>query len=79
MPHKLMHRHDHRLLGNAKPTNQLVANIWDPGNCLEVVLDALAKVFLSEKHIVGALFSHNVGLLHKANVLETLAHQAEQF
>jgi hypothetical protein len=73
-----MHHHERGLLGNAKPTNQLVANIWESGNCLEVVPDALVEVFLCEVHIVRALFTHNIGPLHETNIIEALAHQAEQ-
>jgi hypothetical protein len=58
--------------------NQLVTDVWEPSNCLEVVPDALIEVFLCEVHIIGALFTHNVGPLHKTHVLETLAHQVEQ-
>jgi hypothetical protein len=72
-----MNWHECGLLGNAKPTDQLVANVWKPGNCLEVVPNALVIVLLHEACIVGALFTHNVGPLHETNVLETLARQAE--
>jgi hypothetical protein len=74
MLHELMHWHERGLLGNAKPTNQL-----EPGNCLEVIPDALLKVFLHQVHIVGASFAHNIGPLGETNVLKTLAHQAEQY
>jgi hypothetical protein len=30
MPYKLIHWHEHGLLGNEMPTNQLVANVWEP-------------------------------------------------
>jgi hypothetical protein len=72
-PHKLIYWHKCGLLGNAKPTNQLVADVQKPGNCLEVIPDALVKVFLCEVRIVGALFAHNVGPLCETNILETLA------
>jgi hypothetical protein len=75
--HKLMNWHECGLLGYAKPTDQLVANVWKPGNCLEVVPNAFVIVLLHEACIVGALFTHNVGPLRETNVLETLAHQAE--
>jgi hypothetical protein len=48
MPHEFMHWHECGLLGGTKPTNHLVANIWEPANCLKVVPNALVKVFLSE-------------------------------
>ncbi len=76
-PHKLMYWHEHGLFCDTKPTNQLVTDIWEPGNCLMVVPNALVKVFLCEVHIAGALFTHKVGPLHATNILKTLAHQAE--
>ncbi len=78
MQRKLMYWHERRLLGNAKLENQLVTNVWEPGNCLEVIPDALVKVFLREVRIFGALLSHNVGPLCETNVLRTQACQAEQ-
>jgi hypothetical protein len=77
-PHKLMHWHECGLLSNAKPMNQLVANIWEPGNCLKIVPNAFVEVFLCEVHIVRAFFTQNVGPLCETNVLKTLAHQPEQ-
>ncbi len=75
--HKLMNWHECGLLGNTKPADQLVANVWKPGNCLKVVRNALVIVLLHEARIIGALFTHNVGPLRETNVLEILAHQAE--
>ncbi len=73
MPHELMHWHERGLLGDAKPTNQLDANVWRPSNCLEVIPDALVKVFLRQVHIVGASLAHNIGPLGETDVLKTLA------
>jgi hypothetical protein len=78
MPHEFMHQHECTLLCNTKPTNQLVTNVWEPGNCLEVIPDALVEVFLCQVGIVGELLAHNIGLLSETNVLKTLAYQAEQ-
>ncbi len=77
-PCELMHWHEFGLLGNAKPTNQLVANVQEPGNCLEVILNALVKVFLCQVRIAVSLFAHNIGPLDETDVLKKLAHQAEQ-
>ena len=46
MPHELVHWHEGGLLGRTKPENQLVAHIWETGNSLEVIPDALIKVCL---------------------------------
>ncbi len=78
MLHNLMHWHEHGLLGKAKPINQLVANIQESRNSLKVVLNALIEVVLCEVRIAKALLTHNIGTLHETDVLETLAHQAEQ-
>ncbi len=71
-PNKLMHCHERGLLGNAKSTNQLVINVWEPRNFLKEVLNALVKVFLHEVWIVivGALLAHNIGPLVETNVLK---------
>ncbi len=47
MPHELVHWHKSRLFCCTKPANQLVANVWEPGNGLEVVPDALVEVVQS--------------------------------
>ncbi len=74
-PHDFMHWDERGLLGNSKPTNQLVTK---PGGCFKVIPDTLIEVFFLEMHIVGALFTHNDGPLCETDVMETLAHQAEQ-
>jgi hypothetical protein len=43
-PRELMYRYECGLLGRTKPANQLVAYIWETGNSLEVIPDALVKV-----------------------------------
>jgi hypothetical protein len=73
-----MHCHKCGLLGNIKLTNQVVADVREPGNCLKVIPDALIEVFLHQVHLVRALLAHNVGPLGETNVLKTLAYQAEQ-
>jgi hypothetical protein len=43
-PRELVHWHECGLLGLTKPANQLVAYIWETGNSLEVIPDALVEV-----------------------------------
>jgi hypothetical protein len=76
--HELMHRHEGGLLGGAKPAGQLVANFWEPGDCLEVIPDALVKVCLHMVCFCGALFSDNACPFSENYVLKTLTHQFEQ-
>jgi hypothetical protein len=45
-PHELMHWHESGLFCRMKPANQLVTNVWEPGNGLKVVPDALVEVCL---------------------------------
>jgi hypothetical protein len=78
MLHELIHLHEGGLLGGAKPTNQLVANISEPGNCLKVIPDALVKFGLCTICLSGALLSNDVGLFSEIYILETLTHQVEQ-
>ncbi len=44
MPCELVHWHECRLLGRTKPANQLVAYIWETGDSLKVIIDALVEV-----------------------------------
>ncbi len=41
---ELVHWNECRLLSHTKPGNQLVAYIWETGNSLEVIPDALVQV-----------------------------------
>ncbi len=43
-PCELVHRHECGLLGRTKPENQLVAYIWETGDSLEGITDALVEV-----------------------------------
>jgi hypothetical protein len=43
-PRELVHKHECGLLGFMKPANQLAAYIWEPGNSLKVITDALIDV-----------------------------------
>ncbi len=55
-----------------------MANIWEPGNCLDVFPDTLIEVFLCEVGIVGALLTNNIGSLSETYILKTLTHQVKQ-
>jgi hypothetical protein len=78
-PHEFMHWQECGLLGSAKPTNQLVANIWQPGNCIKAVPETLIKVLLCEVDFVGALLTNKVGPFDETYVLKTLTHQVKQY
>jgi hypothetical protein len=79
MPHEVMHWHEGRLLGGAKPTNQLVAaNIQEPSNCLKIIPDALVKVGLCTVCFGGASLGNDIGPFSETYILETLTHQIEQ-
>ncbi len=77
-PHELVHWHESRLFCCTKPANQLVANVWEPGNGLEVVPDALVEVCLCPICIIRASFCDNAGPFHQAYVLKVLTQQAKQ-
>ncbi len=63
MPHELVHWHESGLLCRAKPANQLVANVGEPGNGLKIVPDALIEVCLRTISIVRASFCIDAGPL----------------
>jgi hypothetical protein len=73
-PHGIMHQHEGGLVGGAKPVNQLVADIQEPGDRLEVIPDALIKVGLCTVCLGGELFSNNLDPFSETYVLETLTH-----
>ncbi len=56
MPHELMHWHESGLLGYTKPMNQLVAYIWETGNGLKVIPDALIKFGFVQSALLGHCF-----------------------
>jgi hypothetical protein len=77
-PHELMHRHEGGILGSAKPADQLVTNIGEPGDCLKVIPDALAKVCLCMVCFSGALLGNDARPFSWTYILKTLAHHVEQ-
>jgi hypothetical protein len=77
-PCELVHWHECRLLGCTKPVNQLVAYIWETGDSLEVIPDALIKVQLCTICIVWALLCNDAGPLGQAYVLKALIHETKQ-
>ncbi len=77
-PHELVHWHESGLFCRTKPANQLVANVWEPGDGLKVVPDAFVKVCLRPICIVRASFRNNAGPLPQAYVLKALTQGAKQ-
>jgi hypothetical protein len=77
-PHEFVHWHESGLLCRTKPANQLVANVWEPGNSLKVVPDALVEVCLCTICIVWASFHDNAGPLCQTYILKALTQEAEQ-
>ncbi len=77
-PHELVHWHESRLLCCAKPANQLVANVGEPGNGLKVVPDALVKACLCTICIFRALFCNDAGPLCQAYVLKAPTQETKQ-
>jgi hypothetical protein len=78
MPHEVVHQHESRLLGCKKPANQLVIYIWETGNSLKVIPDALVKVCLCTICIIWALLCDDAGPLGQAYILKALTHEAKQ-
>ncbi len=76
--HELVHQHESGLLGRAKPANQLVTDVGEPGDGLEVVPDALVEVGLCPICIVWASFCNDTGPLCQAYVLKALTQEAKQ-
>jgi hypothetical protein len=77
-PHELVHWHKSRLLGCTKPANQLVAYIWETGDSLEVISDALIEVCLHMICLVWASLCNNAGPFGQAYVLKALTHEVKQ-
>jgi hypothetical protein len=72
-----MNQHEYRLLCNAKPTNQLVAYIGQPGDCL-LKSRLHSWKLLAQGWFVGALLSDVIVPFSKTKVLETLTYKVEQ-
>jgi hypothetical protein len=72
--HELVHWHESRLLGHAKPANQLVANVGEPGNVLKVVPDTFIEFFLCIICIFWTLLHDDAGPFGQAYILKTLTH-----
>jgi hypothetical protein len=51
---ELMHWHEGGLLCGTKPVDELVTNIWEPGNCLKIIHDSLVEVCLCMLCFSGA-------------------------
>ncbi len=60
MPHELMYWHEDGLLGSTKPVDQLVADIWELGDCLKVIFDVFVEVWLRMVCISGALLGDDI-------------------
>jgi hypothetical protein len=78
MPRELVHWHECGLLGHTKPADQLVAYIWETGNSLEVIPDALVEVCLHTICIFQALLCNDAGPLGLAYILKALTHKNKQ-
>jgi hypothetical protein len=69
-----VHWHESGLLGPTKPANQLVVYIGEPGNGLNVILNAFVEVCLCTICIVWALLCNDAGLFGQAYILKALTH-----
>ncbi len=78
MPHEPMHWHKSGLLGRVEPVNQLVPYIWETSNSLEVIPDALVKVFLRTIFIIWTLLCNDAGPLVQACFVKALTNEAKQ-
>ncbi len=78
MLHELMHWHEGRLFGSAKPVDQLIANIGEPDHCLKVIPDVLVKVCLCTVCVGGALLSNDACPFGKTYIWKRLTHKVEQ-
>ena len=77
-PHVVMHGHESGLSSRAKPADQLVADVREPGECLEVVSLAVDEVLVRLARVVRASRGHDVRPFGQADLLETLLQEREQ-
>jgi hypothetical protein len=73
-PHVLVNWHESGLCGHTKPANQLAAYIGEPGNGLEVILDAFIEVCLHMSCIVWTLLCNDAGPFGQAYILKALTY-----
>jgi hypothetical protein len=76
-PHELMHRHESRLLRSTEPANQLVAYVWESGDGLKIIPDALVEVCLRTICIIWASLHDDACPLSQAYNLKALTHEVE--
>jgi hypothetical protein len=76
--HVVMHRHERRLLSSAKPADQLVANVLEPGKYLEIISLTFDKAFEHFGIFIQATGGDDVLPFGQADLLETLLEQWKQ-
>ena len=77
-PHVIMHRHECGLSSRAKPADQLVADVREPGECFEIVSLALNEALVRLARVVRASRGHDVQPFGQADLLEALFQEREQ-
>ena len=78
LPHVVMHRHECGLSSRAKPADQLVTDVREPGECFEIVSLALNEALVRLARIVRASRGHDVQPFGQADLLEALFQEREQ-
>ncbi len=77
-PCNLVYWHECGLLGCTKPANQLVAYIWETGDSLKVIPDALIQACLRMICIIWASLCNDAGPLGQAYAMKALTHETKQ-
>ena len=75
--HKVMNRHECRLLHGTEPADQLVSDIGEPRQCFEVVSDTLEEAFVRLAFLGRASCWHNVASLSECDFLQALFQKRE--
>ena len=76
--HVVMHRHECGLSSRTKPADQLVTDVWEPGERLEIVSLAVDEVLIRLARVVRASRGHDVQPFGQADLLEALFQEREQ-
>ena len=76
--HVIVPGHERRLSSSAKPVDQLAADVWKPGECLEVISLTFGEVFKHLGVFISAMGTDVVLPFSQADLLKTLFKQWKQ-
>ena len=78
MANVIMHGYERRLSSGVEPAEQLVADVWEPGECLEIISLTVGEVFEHLGIFVQTTGRGDVFPFGQTGLLKTLFEQWKQ-